>query len=74
MSDFNPEVELARLKAQTVILRKKLYKRSRLDRYKDELLQLKHQGATTAELQRWLKDKRIKVVWTTVKRWLDNNG
>jgi hypothetical protein len=74
MSDFNPEVELARLKVQTVILRKKVYKRSRLDRYKDELLQLKHQGATTAELQRWLKDKRIKVVWTTVKRWLDNNG
>jgi hypothetical protein len=74
MSDFNPEVELARLKVQTVILRKKVYKSSRLDRYKDELLQLKHQGATTAELQRWLKDKRIKVVWTTVKRWLDNNG
>lgn len=74
MSDFNPEVELARLKVQTVILRKKVYKRSRLDRYKGELLQLKHQGATTAELQRWLKDKRIKVVWTTVKRWLDNNG
>lgn len=74
MSEFNPEVELARLKVQTVILRKKVYKRSRLDRYKGELLQLKHQGATTAELQRWLKDKRIKVVWTTVKRWLDNNG
>jgi hypothetical protein len=74
MSDFNPEVVVARLKVQTVILRKKVYKRSRLDRYKGELLQLKHQGATTAELQRWLKDKRIKVVWTTVKRWLDNNG
>ncbi|ANS88288.1 hypothetical protein I6Y99_005063 [Vibrio parahaemolyticus] len=69
---FDEKAETERLKQQTRIIRKKTYKRrkSRLDRYKGELLALQKEGCTTAELQRWLRGKRIKVVHSTVARWL----
>jgi hypothetical protein len=69
---FDEKAETERLKQQTRIIRKKTYKRrkSRLDRYKGELLALQKEGCTTAELQRWLREKRIKVVHSTVARWL----
>ena len=46
---------------------------SRLDRYRVEILALKHHGASAAEIQRWLRQKRICVVLTTVTRWLEKN-
>lgn len=69
---FDKKAETERLKQQTRIIRKKNYTRrkSRLDRYKGELLALQKEGCTTAELQRWLREKRIKVVHSTVARWL----
>ena len=74
MTDFDVDVELARLKAQSRSIRKKRFRKSRLDRYKGELLTLHRAGAKPAELQRWLRSKRIKVVLSTVIRWLENNG
>ncbi|EID5629741.1 hypothetical protein ABV825_005128, partial [Escherichia coli] len=53
---------------------KKTYRKSRLDRYTGELLQLYRAGASAAELQRWLREKRIRVVLSTVTRWLAKNG
>ena len=74
MATFGVHTELARLQAQTKIIRKKRYISSRLDRYTAELLQLHQLGATVAELQRRLRDHRIKVVWSTVNRWLQKYG
>ena len=71
MTDFEIHAELARLDQQKRLARlnrKKRYYKSKLDLYKGELLQLHRAGATTAELRRWLQEKRIHVVWTTVDR------
>ncbi|HEY0923790.1 hypothetical protein [Rheinheimera pacifica] len=74
MTKFDVETELAKLKAETRALRQTRFKNSRLNAYRGELVTMHKEGATVAELQRWLKAKRISVVWTTVKRWLDNHG
>ena len=74
MTKFDVETELAKLKAETRELRQKRFKNSRLNSYRGELVKMRSKGATVAELQRWLKAKRISVAWTTVKRWLDNHG
>ena len=72
--DFDPKMELAALRQQTQIIRKQRYARSRLDKFTDELQSLHRAGASTAELQRWLRDRRIRVVHSTVARWLTRNG
>ena len=77
MTDFEIHAELERLDQQKKLARlnrKKRYYKSKLDLYKGELLQLHRAGATTAELRRWLQEKRIHVVWTTVDRWVKKYG
>ena len=71
---FDIDTELDLLRRQTSEIRKKRYSRSRLDRYRGELLLLHRGGASVAELQRWLRARRIRVVHTTVARWIDKNG
>jgi hypothetical protein len=66
--------ELEKLKLQTQKVRKKRYYKSRLDRYKGELLKLYQSGASVAELRRWLLSRRIKVVTSTVSRWIKKNA
>ena len=66
--------ELEKLKLQTQKVRKKRYYKSRLDRYKGELLKLSQSGASVAELRRWLLSRRIKVVTSTVSRWIKKNA
>ncbi len=72
--EFDAETEAVRLKAETKTIRNRGYRRSRLDKYTAELITLRHQGVSIAELQRWLRGKRIKVAWSTVSRWLNNHG
>ena len=71
---FDAPAEAARLRAQTHARRRPRYRRSRLDRYKRELLALRDEGCTTAELQRWLYAHRIRVQHATVARWLRRHG
>lgn len=76
ITEFDPVVEVQKLKQQTQLIRKRPYfrRQSRLDKYKGELLSMYRAGARPAELQRWLKAKRINVVLTTVLRYLKKNG
>ncbi|MEA3291080.1 MAG: hypothetical protein U9Q71_02040 [Pseudomonadota bacterium] len=76
MTEFDPDAEVRRLRAYSAVLRKKSYprSRSRLDRYRAELLQLKERGVKATELQRWLRERRIKVALSTVTRWLNKHG
>ncbi|MDH4610329.1 hypothetical protein E8F12_17415 [Pseudomonas sp. BN102] len=67
---FDPLAEAARLRSATRARRKTTFRCSRLDRYAGELLALRQAGATIAELQRWLGERRVRVVHTTVARWL----
>ncbi|MFQ1780894.1 hypothetical protein ACK37A_19745 [Aeromonas veronii] len=71
---FDPLSELASLRQQTALIRKTRYTSSRLDRHRAELLALHQAGASTAELQRWLRANRIRVVHSTVARWLTKQG
>lgn len=73
MPEFDIQAELDALKTQTKVIRQRRYSRSRLDRYKGELLLLYRAGASAAELQRWLRRQRVKVAWSTVYRWLQKH-
>ena len=74
--DFDVQKERDILKKQTQAIRKRSYsaRKSRLDKFKFQLLQLKEVGNTIAELQRFLRNKRIKVSHSTISRWLKKNG
>lgn len=72
--EFDAKTELAALQQQTKTIRQRRYAVSRLDKYTGELLELHRAGATPAELQRWLRARRIRVVHSTVARWLTKNG
>ena len=74
MDTFDARTELAELRRQTAEIRRRRYTKSRLDRYRGELLQLQRNGASVAELQRWLRDHRIRVVHSTVARWVTKNA
>lgn len=74
MSDFNTEDELNKLQQQTKAIRKTKHYKSRIDRYKGEVLKLHKAGATIAEIQRFLRSKRIKLVYSTVLRWIEKHG
>lgn len=76
MAEFDAVAEAERLKRQTKAIRKPSYKarKSRLDRFTSELLELHRSGCSVAELQRWLREKRIKVAHSTVARWLAKHG
>ncbi|GAB3215929.1 hypothetical protein [Pseudaeromonas pectinilytica] len=74
MDIFDARTELAELRRQTAEIRRRRYTKSSLDRYRGELIQLRRNGASVAELQRWLRDHRIRVVHSTVARWVTKNA
>lgn len=64
------ETELAQIRQQRRAARRKRYYRSRLDRYRAELVALRRAGATLAEIAAWLRRRRIKVACSTICRYL----
>ena len=74
MDIFDARTELAELRRQTAEIRRRRYTKSSLDRYRGELIQLRRNGASVAELQRWLRARRIRVVHSTVARWVTKNA
>lgn len=78
MSNFDPVAEVKALKAQTKVIRKRNYsqRKSKLDPYRQKLLAMKKEGASIAEISRWLgkKENKIKVADSTVTRWFKANG
>jgi hypothetical protein len=76
MSEFDAQTIAAHLKSESRIRRKpRTYaqRRSLLDNYKHELLQLDAVGCNGSELQRWIAEKGITVERSTVNRWLHRN-
>lgn len=72
--EMDAEREVQRLRETARTVRKRRYSHSRLDRYKAELLALQAAGGRPVDLQRWLRERRIKVVHSTVVRWLEKHG
>lgn len=74
-ADFDAAKEVERLKAQTKAIRKRPYsqRKSKLDTYHGEIIQLMKAGATPAEVLRWLKGLRVSIAQSTLSRWLARN-
>lgn len=71
--NFDATLELEMVRTYTKICRRKSYQRSRLTKYRSELVQLKEAGASYRELMIWLrKNKRVKMAHTSVMRYLKN--
>lgn len=64
------ETELALIRQQRRMARRKRYYRSRLDRYRTEVVVLRRAGATLAEISSWLRRRRCKVAASTISRYL----
>lgn len=76
MSEFDAQTIAARLKSESRVRRKPrsyAQRRSLLDVYKHELLQLDAANCNGSELQRWLTEKGLTVERSTVNRWLHRN-
>lgn len=70
--NFNAQEELADVREFKKTARRKTYIRSRLNKYRAELIALKKANASYSEIVLWLRQKKhIKVNHTTVLRFLN---
>jgi len=68
---FDAADELTAIHNQRKTMRQQTYRKSRLMRYRAELVALKKAGASLHDIALWLRQKkRIKVSHTTVMRFL----
>ena len=74
MEKFDAEKEVARLKAITRLRRQKKPSRSRLDKFKAEILSLHKAKATLTEIQIFLADRRLRCDVSTIHRWLKKHA
>jgi len=71
---FDAASELEEIKRKRKVSKRKRYAKSKLDKFKFELLKLKEEGASLRDLQVFLRKNRIKVVPSTISRWLKKHG
>ena len=68
---FNPQAEVERIRTRRTEARRKLYRKSRLDKYRAELVAMKQAGASCADLAEWLRvNHRCKVHRSSIDRYL----
>jgi len=71
MHTIRAQEELAKIRELRSIARRQPYRRSRLMRYRAELVALRRAGASYPDLVVWLRtEHRVKVSHTTVMRYL----
>ncbi|MHB8810991.1 MAG: hypothetical protein ACYC9M_13430 [Desulfobulbaceae bacterium] len=69
--EFDAQVEVERIRARRAEARRRLYRRSRLDRYRAELVAMRRAGASCADLVEWLRIKhRCRINRSSVDRYL----
>ena len=68
---FDAQAEVELIRARRAEARRKLYRKSRLDKYRAELVAMKQAGASCADLVEWLRvSHRCKVNRSTIDRYL----
>ena len=68
---FDPVAEVESIRARRAEARRKLYRKSRLDKYRAELVAMKRLGASCADLAEWLRvSHRCKVNRSSIDRYL----
>ena len=71
---FEPASSLEKIRKQLHVMRKQQYRRSKLDRYRSELIALHQHGGSLREMAYWLKaEKRIKINVTSIARYLNRS-
>jgi hypothetical protein len=70
---FDAQAEVERIRSRRAEARRKLFRKSRLDRYQSELLAMRRAGASCADLAEWLRvSHRCKINRSSVDRYLKN--
>ena len=65
------QIEVEQIRARRTEARRKLYRKSRLDKYRAELVAMKRAGASCADLVEWLRVfHRCKVNRSSIDRYL----
>ena len=68
---FDAEAELNRIRSRRAEARRKLFRKSRLDKYRAELIAMRQAGASCADLAEWLRViHRCKINRSTIDRYL----
>lgn len=68
---FNAQAEVERIRIRRTEARRKLYRKSRLDKYRAELVAMRQAGASCADLVEWLKvSHRCKINRSSIDRYL----
>lgn len=68
---FDPVAEVERIRTRRAEARRKLYRKSRLDKYRAEMIAMKQAGASCADLAEWLRvSHRCKVNRSSIDRFL----
>jgi hypothetical protein len=68
---FDALAEVERIRARRTEARRKLYRKSNLDRYRAELMAMKRAGASCADLVEWLRvSHRCKIHRSSIHRYL----
>jgi hypothetical protein len=70
MDNFDADGELTAIRSRRAIARRRRRYRSRLDRHRAELVELRRLGARIEELRAWLHARRCCVAASTVSRYI----
>jgi IS30 family transposase len=71
METFDAKTEVEWIRTRRAEARRKLYRKSRLDRYRAELVAMKRAGASCADLVEWLRvNHRLKIHRSSIDRYL----
>ena len=74
MDLFDAKAEMKEIAAYQKKARRGLFRRSRLDPFRCEILALYREGARPEQIRIWIRrKKRVSVVHSTVCRWLRRN-
>jgi hypothetical protein len=71
-NSFDAIAVLNNIRASRSLARRLRFTRSKLDRYRAELVSLRHAGASLSDIVYWLrKEKRMRAQRTTIQRYLN---
>ncbi len=68
---FDAHIEVERIRTRRAEARRKMYRKSRLDKYRAELVAMRQAGASCADLAEWLRvSHRCRMHRSSVDRYL----
>lgn len=67
---FDPIAEVKRIRSRRAEARRRIFRKSRLDKYRYELLAMRKAGASCADLVEWLRTHRCKIHRSTIARFI----